>query len=203
MKKLLSLVLALLLCLCLCACGSDTDNRNDKTTNTTEEKHNEAGEAWVIYDKNGSPYVNKDKLAKTLEIVQLTTENWRSYIKVYSYDGIQNCLGAGNERYHQYNNVSVELKHKATGEVVTYEWSDYSGQDGPVVAADFDLDNYECSKISGRIFFFELPEEFSSSDSFRIAWYEGELMMASATPFLIMEGTKAIVSMDEIVDIIG
>jgi len=218
MKKALSLLLAFVLCLSLCACGGDTDNSNPTNgetgningttssdeTNTTAGNTSEAKTPWVIYDRKGIPYVNKDKMAETLEIVELTTENWRTYIKVYSCNETDYRLGAGNERYHQFNkDFSIELKHKETGEVVAYEWSYYSGQGGPFVSADFDLDNYECSKIGGRIFFFNLPEEFVSSDSFSIAWYEGDLMMASSTPFLIMEGTKIIVSMDEIVEILG
>lgn len=218
MKKAISLLLVLVMCLSLCACGGDTGASNptngetSKTNGTTSSDDNnttvgnnsEAETPWVIYAENGTPFVNKDKMVETLEIVELTTENWRTYIKVYSCNETDYRLGAGNERYHQFKDFSIELKHKETDEEVTYEWSSCNGQEGsPYVSADFNLDNYECSKIGGYIYFFDLPEEFVSRNGFSIAWYEGDIMAASSTPFIILEGTKIIVSMDEIVEILG
>ncbi len=227
MKKALALLLALVMCLSLCACGDgnsnskttngetdisnptngETTNTNDTTSsdnsNTTEGNNSEAETPWIIYDRNETPYVNKDKMVETLEIIELTTENWRNYIKVYSSNDVEYRLGAGDERYHQFSkDFTIELKNKETDEVVTYEWSNDYGV-GLLVSADFDLNNYDCLKVGGSIFFFNLPEEFASSDSFGIAWYEGDLMMACSTTFLIMEGTKIIVSMDEIAEILG
>lgn len=164
MKRIFALALVVALCLSLVACGGDATN--SKTKNPL----------LLYYESsavNTNVFINIDRLADILEIVELTTENWKEYIKVYSYSiekvetnafgevtssetNTYYQLGAGNERYHCFENVAIELKNKATGELTIYEFN-YAGEDD--IPEDFDLNNYECTRIQGKLVFADLPEE--------------------------------------------
>ena len=164
MKKLLALLLAAVMCLSLAACGGGTTDTQTKNP------------VLLYYESsvlNTNVFINIDKLADILEIVELTTDNWREYIKVYSYSvetvetdafgevtssetNTYYQLGAGNERYHCFEDVAIEQKNKETGELTIYEFN-YAGEDD--IPEDFNLDNYECTRIQGKLVFADLPEE--------------------------------------------
>lgn len=183
MKRIIALLLAAVMCLSLVACGgetlntSETPNANDNSS--TQQSEQLSGESTESETKNetidnvestttdGSnaeeaPFVvfyedrdwfNLIKFKTDVEIIELTVENWKDYIKVCSYDRC--LLGAGRERYHCFENVVMELKNKETGEVTTFEF----GFDGYSVANDFSLDAYECTKIEGYLYYLNFPEE--------------------------------------------
>lgn len=226
MKKILALLLAAVMCLSLVACVSEeTPNTNDNNetmgnnsatngtvgdtgNNNTETGDNTTENPVLLYDSNGKAYFNKKVLPDLVETIELTTENWREYIKAYSYNiekvekdafgevvstqiETQYMLGAGNERYHLFDGVVIELKNKETGELTSYEFYNY----GYRMSADFNLDNYECTRIQGNLYFLNFPDEiFSVSDSFDFAEKDGEelLYYSIMYSFALEEGTKAI-----------
>ena len=87
MKKVLSLILALVLCLSLCACGCGADNpgttedinngENGEVDNGNSENNN-ADTDWLI--RGG--IINAAVIRECVEIVELTTENWKEHFKV-------------------------------------------------------------------------------------------------------------------------
>lgn len=157
MKKRILLLLAAMLCACLCACGGSTSVNGNN----------------VLTEREGVVCIKRDKFSEILEKVELTTENWKDYIKFYSYDEeivhkdefgeitsseivTHYCLGAGNERYHQFQETVLELKNKETGELTIYNFDHENTYD---VSEDFNLDNYECTRIKGRLYFVDIPIE--------------------------------------------
>ena len=164
MKKLLALLLAAVMCFSLVACGDE----NEQTKNPVLLYY----ESSVV---NTNVFINIAKLADILEIVELTTENWNEYIKVYSYsiekvetnafDEVVSTevitykqLGAGNERYHCFEDVAIELKNKETGELISYKFGT-AGISLEKMPEGFNLDDYDCTRIQGKLVFADLPEE--------------------------------------------
>ena len=118
-------------------------------------------------------HINGERFPEYVEFVDLTTENWKEYIKVYSYSYEEEkvekdvfgdivssevvthtgqLLGAGNERYHSFVKANIELKDKTTGELTVYNL----GREGVKVGEDFNLDNYECTRINGKLCFLKV-----------------------------------------------
>ena len=149
MKKTISLILMLLLCLSLGGCFEEP----------------------LIIEVFDEPCLNSARAGEIFERYELTAENWREYLKAYTYqvetvkkDAFGEIveretvkvtmLGCGTERYYGLSGA-LELKHKQTGELVTYR---FYGQ--PVfLDENFNLDDYECSRIQGYVYFANIPEE--------------------------------------------
>lgn len=183
MKKALSLILALVLCLSLCACGnsSDTPSTADDPNNgingevdNSNSENNIADTSWLVRGDT----VNVAKLRECVEIVELTTENWNQHFKVYAYSYTEEkvekdafgevvstetithngrAFGAGNERYHGYDDVVIELKDKTTGELTVYQFDPFYGDLDKDVDESFNFDNYECTRIKGSIYYLTIP----------------------------------------------
>lgn len=182
MKKALSLILALVLCLSLCACDSRNEtpettkaptitppqsNTTEKADNTITNENNSDQDSPFVVCYEDRPWFNLVKFKTDVEIIELTVDNWKNYIKVCSYD--RYLLGAGKERYHCFENVVLELKTKETGEVTTYEF-DYSGCG---ITSDFNLDTYECTEIEGYLYYLNFPEDaLAVYDSINLAYIE-------------------------------
>ena len=187
MKKALSLLLALVMCLSLCACGGGDNNTqaDDKTpdpnenTVTGEEvtdgtNENNERKPLIYYDADGEAHIDEEVFPECLEFVDLSTDNWREYIKAYSYSYEEEkvekdvfgeiistevvthtgrVLAVDNERYHSHGAIYIELKDKSTGELTVYSlWNM-----GPTIGEDFNIDNYECTRVTGRICFLNVP----------------------------------------------
>ena len=157
MKRLFALLLAVLMCLGVAACGDDTSKGGNETSEPVET-------VWLV-DGNK---INADRLRDDVYTVELTMDNWREYIKVYHTvytsllgDGTfteEECdvLGAGNERYHAYKGIQIHLTHKVTGDKYVKSFSRESTNDQPVEAG-FNLDDYECTGVSGSICYWDYP----------------------------------------------
>ncbi len=182
MKKALSLLLALVLCLSLCACKKDDggiENPGQQIGSSgqqQDENNSEIEVPLVVQQGGGSKYINTVRLHEIVETIQLTTENWKDYIRVYSYSfdvveaerdafgevvstkttTVTRCqIGADNTRYHCFEGVAIELKNKSTNEVISYPFS----YDGHELEEAIDLSQYECTRIQGVLYFVDLPEE--------------------------------------------
>ncbi len=180
MKKFVTFLLVVVMLFSMVACSNtqtpQTNESQDpsntlppKTTEDQYEKNN-----LVITDRDGRPGINSDLFGNLIERVELTLENWKNYICVVSYDvttvikdafdeiistitETKYCLGATTDRYHSFGFLStaIELKHKETGEIQIIEF-DYYGQ---YVDSEFDLNDYDCTRIKGHLYFLDLPEE--------------------------------------------
>ncbi len=125
----------------------------------------------VVPGFDGTPALNAALVSEHLDRVELTVDNWREYLKVYSYDvevvekdafgeitksekSTVFRLGHGTERYHCVDST-IELQHKETGEISTY------GNMGLeyVLRSSIDLDEYECTRIKGYLYFIDYPDE--------------------------------------------
>ncbi|MBQ8621890.1 MAG: hypothetical protein IJ422_06215 [Oscillospiraceae bacterium] len=178
----------------------DTGNNNTETGDNTTEN------PVLLYDHKGAPYINKMILPDLVETIELTTDNWHEYIKAYSYDtetvekdtfgeivssekSTWYRLGAGNERYHLFDGVAIELKDKSTGELTIYEF-DYNGYS---ISADFNLDNYECTRIQGSLYFLNFPDDvFAETDWIGLGEMQDEMLIAYFGGFTLDTGTNAI-----------
>ena len=183
MKKTLSLILALAMCLSLCACSDSTDdpgptddshNGANGSVDNGNSGNNNGDTSWIVRGES----VNVAKLRECVEIVELTTENWEDHFNVYSYSYTEEkvekdafgevvstetitregrVFGADNERYHGYNDVVIELKDKTTGELSVYQFNTFIGDDDKKVDEDFKIENYECTRIKGSIYYLNIP----------------------------------------------
>lgn len=183
MKKVLSLILALVMCLALCACDQNNQREEQSGGAANPENMNTEGIGgspdlsnqpliMEIVGEDGA--INVAKLRTVVEIVELTTQNWREHFKVYPYsytevkeekdafgeivstDTIVHegfAFGAGDARYHGYSDVVIELQDKTTGELVIYQSNGVDIE----VEADFNLENYECTRIKGSVYYLNVP----------------------------------------------
>ena len=162
MKKVVILILTVLLCLSGCGANSESSSSGNKTP------------AGVVgKDLNGEVCIKEKNAGKIMESVELTAENWQYYLEVFSYEKVQierdsfgeitseyrktvYLLGAKTDRYHGFSYpTAIELFHKETGERKVLEFY----HEGAYVDAEFDLNDYEFSRITGTIFFIDIPEE--------------------------------------------
>lgn len=172
MKKALSLILALVLCLGLCACGGEQDNQQQKLDNDSTSQTE--GEALLLQHPTEGTIINIRRFDELWETVELTTENWMDYIEVCTYtrekterDAFGEIvstktvtyheLGVKGDRYYNFRDFVIELKNKTTGELETYKGTNDAWI--PEVKEDFRLDEYECTRIKGTIYFVDIPEE--------------------------------------------
>lgn len=186
MKKRI-LLLVIVLCGFLCSCGKSNS---------------------LLIEEDGLTCINYDKFSEIIEPVELTKENWKDYIKFYSYEEkiietddfgeivsteiiTHYSLGAGNERYHQFQDAVLELKNKETGELTIYNFGHQNEID---VDKGFDLDNYECTRIKGILYFVDLPKEVLYSPLKQWDYDTGFMVCSrnSQTPYRVNSGSKGI-----------
>jgi hypothetical protein len=203
MKKYVLILLVLVLCVGLLACEKDSGNNafwgqlgdalqqpDDDNTVRVDGDGSAVDMPLVIHAENGATLINIAKFPKCVEMVELTTENWKEYLKDYSYSYVEEKvekdafgtvvytefithtgrrLGAGNERIHSFVDAVIELKNKTTGEMKTYQFA-HSGCpiseekeeqiDGSwyqTIPVDFSFDDYECTRIKGKLYYYNLP----------------------------------------------
>ena len=166
MKKLIAWCVVMLLSISLVACGSSANNEN-----STGDRKIPAG--VVGKDLNGETCIKEKKFGTLIEKVELTADNWQDYLHLFSYDEVTierdafgeivseytnpvTVLGVKSSRYHTFSShTAIELFHKETGGRKVYEFY----YNGAHVDAEFDLADYEFSRIQGEIYFFDIPEE--------------------------------------------
>lgn len=140
-----------------------------------EKLHEEYAKTMlVIPGFDGTPALNAVLVGEHIDRIELTVDNWRDYIKVYQYDvevvekdafgEVTNTeastvirLGYGTEQYH-YLDAIIELQHKETGEITTYGPASHLGKSF-ILDSSIDLDEYECTRIKGYLYFFDFTEE--------------------------------------------
>ena len=132
----------------------------------------------VISDRNGNPAINSASEKYYIDRVELTVDNWNDYIKEYSYDVevverdafneitkqetvTVYRLGYGTDKYHCLS-ATIELKHKQTGKIILFgaELPANLTKDIDAVSdTPFNLEEYECTRIKGYLYFINYPEE--------------------------------------------
>ena len=199
-KKILALILAVSLCFSLAACGGKANSQKNPLLLYYETS---------VLETN--VFINIAKLSEILEIVELTTENWNEYIKVYSYsiekvttDAFDEVVskeiityeqfGAGNERYHCFEDVAIELKHKETGEVISCKFNT-AGVKFDDMPEGFKTDDYDCTRIQGKLVFADIPQE----SLYEVSWDKNKHFSLSTKSkvsyqLTISNGTNAVTS---------
>lgn len=176
MRRIFSLILALVLCLSLWACGETEKPENGGNTGDIT---NDAGtqesetEGLVLTDEeDGYRFINQERFHEIVEVVELTLDNWRDYIAVCSYtketvekDAFGEVistqsqtiyeLGVKGEKYYCLE-ITIELKDKTTGELTVYTTAK---DDAVEVKESFDLEQYECTRIKGKVYLIDVPQE--------------------------------------------
>lgn len=161
MKKIFALLLAVVMCLSMAACGSEKD----------------VVTGYEVSTGDATPALNLNVVNKHITRVELTVDNWRDYIKEYSYDveivekdafgEITKTeqvtvyrLGYGTEKYYCLDAI-IELKHKQTGEIATLGQmaANLAMDIGVIQYEPFHLDEYECTRIKGYMYFIDYSEE--------------------------------------------
>ena len=221
MKKCIALILVLMLCLAFCACGdsADTPGTTDDINNGVNgevdngnSENNNVDADWIVRGEK----INVIKFREVIEIVELTTDNWKENFKVYSYSYTEEkvekddfgeivstetithngrAFGAGNERYHWYDEVVIELKNTATGELSIFKFGAHEEPNDMSVDEDFNLDNYECTRIKGCIYYINFAVGELPVDTFLESGFPEVDGMLSATllgALRVIPGTNAI-----------
>lgn len=154
MKRLIALVLALIICLSMAACSN--------MGMATE---------LVGKDDSGNPCINYSQFKTIIEKVDLTAENWKEYLAVYSYEEpasdegeeptVHYYIGTEATKYHAFmTNSILKLKDKETGHVAEYNL----GLSGATVSSVFSLDDYEFVEIDATLYYLDIPEEVILKD---------------------------------------
>ena len=132
----------------------------------------------VVPGFDGKPALNAALVKEHIDRVELTVDNWKDYVKEYSYeveviekDAFGEItkqekltvyrLGYGTERYHCLS-ATIELKHKETGDIVLLGGSlpvNSAIDINAVQLEPFHLDEYECTRIKGYMYFVDYPDE--------------------------------------------
>ena len=173
------------MCLGACSGGDNNSQTDDETPNlndntatgeevTDSTTENNERKPLIYYDAGGEAHIDEEVFPERLEYVNLSTDNWREYIKAYSYSYEEekvekdifgeitsteivthtgHVLAVDNERYHSHDRIFIELKDKSTGDLTIYCLTHM----GATIGEDFDIDNYECTRVTGRICFLNVP----------------------------------------------
>lgn len=171
MKKALFYLLTIALCFALFACDDEINdpsgNVGDEVAGATEQTE---GEALVLYDEEeGYTFINQNRFAEIVEVIELSADNWMDYIGVVTYTEqiVQTdafgeivstetktvyTLGAKAEKCYYFYDFAIEFKDKTTGEMKIYDRLDRFSE-------DFDLDQYECTRIKGKLCLIDVPKE--------------------------------------------
>lgn len=204
-KRILSLLLVAIMACSICACGSSNESVQN---NNLENSENQTIDKKILDEYEGAVAIKRKYFPELIECIELTAENWKDYIKLYSFEEEnvtkdtfgeivesetikRYCIGAGNEKYHHFDEVALELKNKETGETIIYEFSYY----GYYVDEKFKLEDYELTRIKGKLYFIDLPEEALVSPLIEPWGYElGFIVSGNGqhTPYEIDKASKAI-----------
>ena len=170
MKKRIFCVLTCLLCLSTTACET-THNTTIDTTESTSIS--ETTTHPLIFENSGQIMIYYDRFHECIKnVVYLDTENWKDYLDVITYTEQQSIkdafgeiistekidhavLGVKTDMYHRCEDVLIELQHIQTNEKTIIRIGDCNDN----IPNNFDLNAYECTRIKGRIYFVDLPEE--------------------------------------------
>lgn len=157
----------------------DVEGEEFAPASAYEQLHAEyAKTMMVIPGFEGTPALNAALVKEHITRVELTVDNWKEYIKEYSYEvevierdafgEITNTekvtlyrLGYGTGKYYCLS-ATVELKHKETGKIILLGESlpvNLVKDIGAVSRAPYHLDEYECTRIKGYIYFINYPDE--------------------------------------------
>ena len=156
MKKLLTLLFVLL----LTACGGGNSDSS----------------SMIQTSSKGYSYINDKNLNTLVEKVELTQDNWKEYITIISYENkvvytdsfgdvtgermdTYTMLGAKTDQFFCFDSsAAIKLQKKDTGETVVIDLPTYLSDMDPNIAPT-NLDDYDCVKIQGTLYFLDLPEE--------------------------------------------
>lgn len=129
-----------------------SENVSGSTTSSGNVESNEL----VVLSSNGIKGINYKRFGECLTVVSLTIDNWRDYIDVITYN-TRRELGIKTNKYHYIEKCRFKLKHIETQETIDWSFPDTSTRWGEGLAENFNLDDYECTEIKGKIYFVDFP----------------------------------------------
>ena len=146
--------------------GSNENKTEDVETNTESSGNTEASEL-VVLGRDGIKGINYSRFGECFTVISLTIDNWSDYIDVLTYNkGIvpteiveETVLVAKTDKYYRFEKFLIQLKNNETGEIILYAFNDDCWGQGDKLPKDFNLKNYECVGITGKIYFVNIPEE--------------------------------------------
>jgi len=151
--------------------GTVKDNANGGINTNVES------DELVVLSSNGIKGINYGRFGECLTVVSLTIDNWREYIDVLTYNeefvrkdefgevissGIatNRVLGVKTNKYYYFENCLIELKNVKTQATTIYSFLGKGLEGwGNKMSEDFNLNDYECTRIKGKIYFVDLPKE--------------------------------------------
>lgn len=168
MKKIIALILIVFMCLAFVACDEDEEleNPSDETNEISDKK--------LLTKYDDVTIIKYSKFGKCIkEVIDLTTENWQDYLKILTYteevvekDAFgeiisktqveRRVLGIETEDYYRLEDCVVEFKHNQTGEIRLFQ---FNYDDGEIENPEFDLKDYICTRIIGKLYIVYIPEE--------------------------------------------
>ena len=166
--------------------GSGTQSNSpttDKKEETTSGSTNSSGiietDALVVLGSDGIKGINYGRFGECLTVSPLTVDNWRNYIDMITYDVeciLKDAFGEvisstvmtrrelviKTNAYHYIENCRIELKNIETQETKICTFPTTSERWGPMgegKVEELNLNDYECTRITGKIYFVNLPKE--------------------------------------------
>jgi len=171
MKKLIALLLAAVLCLFLVACSGG---------GLSETGEPSADETKILTAFDGkSPKIPYDAFPDYLEVVEITTENWKDYFEVvYDEEWKSYGLVVGKGFCYDMVDLTMELKiikedspingqiiDPLTGALVT----EYDNKEG----LEYTTDDFACVAAQGELIIANIPEELWGTDNDKTVVYIG------------------------------
>jgi len=208
--------------------NSSFESDTTKNALETDNIHAPENEELLLIESEdfGLIGINEKRFPDLIERIELTPENWKDYLKMYSFDeeNVQKDLfgdvvgidkytyyvfGAGNEKYHRFENVVIELKNKSTDEIKSFpiggfgyeahitlngETSHSTDFFKDLLSNNYDLNLYECTRITGYIYFIDIPEEalHSSILGYDLGFLVVNREYGGSEPFWIHTSTKTV-----------
>ncbi|MBE5817009.1 MAG: hypothetical protein E7315_04735 [Clostridiales bacterium] len=179
MKKIVVLILVIVMCLSLTACSGGTSG------------------GIIGKDVEGKTCIKSSKFGSLIERVELTLENWKDYISLVTYDvttierdpfgdiisqttQTKYLVGVKTDRFYTfaYNGTAIELQNKSTGEKKIYSHLEYRGI---FVDETFNLDDYECTRIQGYIYFVDIPDEVITQSQYQMDRGTGSVSVGNSS----------------------
>lgn len=129
-------------------------------------------ETPILFYENGKAKIDPQRFGEYItEVIDLNVDNWHNYIGVITYTEEviekdpfgeivstnlveRTVWGMQTDKYYRYENIDIELKNVATGEKTIYSISGSSR-----LNEDFDITNYICTRIQGKVYIVDLPQE--------------------------------------------